>query len=209
MIQIAFLSGYDDFEYTRSAIENQVIAYLLKPISLAEITRELKEIHKKMEKRQNQLQPPPLPVSRQLAVASLLLDQFADYPEEQSPAMLLQDCGMQVPSPCSFLVLVSGSRITQPQSARIVDTVLEKYYQSCSFVSGGHIFSLVLDPDGFRNLDHMLNELSYTCRKQIHSGVSIGVSGVFRDLRSCFRAVQEAAGALPWPAAAESSTPRT
>ena len=31
LIQIAFLSGYDDFEYAQQGIENEVVAYLLKP----------------------------------------------------------------------------------------------------------------------------------------------------------------------------------
>ncbi|MBR6207458.1 MAG: response regulator [Oscillospiraceae bacterium] len=50
LIQVAFLSGYDDFEYAQSAIESDVIAYLLKPISMAELSQALRDIHKKMEK---------------------------------------------------------------------------------------------------------------------------------------------------------------
>lgn len=33
MVQIVILSGYDSFEYARTAIEYNIISYLLKPIS--------------------------------------------------------------------------------------------------------------------------------------------------------------------------------
>ncbi len=40
LTQIAFLSGYDDFAYAQKAIEYNVISYLLKPISMRELTEE-------------------------------------------------------------------------------------------------------------------------------------------------------------------------
>ena len=57
LISIAFLSGYDDFEYAQRAIENRVISYLLKPISVAELTAALREIHVKMERNFQELRP--------------------------------------------------------------------------------------------------------------------------------------------------------
>lgn len=39
LIQVAFLSGYDEFEYAQQGIASEVIAYLLKPISMAQLTR--------------------------------------------------------------------------------------------------------------------------------------------------------------------------
>ena len=51
MVQIVILSGYDSFEYARTAIEYNIISYLLKPISPAELTDELKEIHRKMDEK--------------------------------------------------------------------------------------------------------------------------------------------------------------
>ena len=40
LIQVAFLSGYDEFEYAQQGIACEVIAYLLKPISMAQLTQE-------------------------------------------------------------------------------------------------------------------------------------------------------------------------
>ena len=51
LLQAAFLSGYDDFEYAKSGIEDGIVAYLLKPISMTELTAELEKIHKKIVAR--------------------------------------------------------------------------------------------------------------------------------------------------------------
>ena len=49
--QIVILSGYDSFEYARTAINYNIISYLLKPISSAELSEELFDIHRRMEER--------------------------------------------------------------------------------------------------------------------------------------------------------------
>ena len=45
--QIVILSGYDSFEYARTAIDYNIISYLLKPISSSEMSEELFEIRRR------------------------------------------------------------------------------------------------------------------------------------------------------------------
>lgn len=47
--QIAFLSGYDDFSYAQQAIQYNIISYMLKPISMDELTEKLLEIRGKLD----------------------------------------------------------------------------------------------------------------------------------------------------------------
>src|SRR5574344_151536 len=49
--QVVILSGYDSFEYAQTAINYNIISYLLKPISPAEMTKELFKIHSRMDER--------------------------------------------------------------------------------------------------------------------------------------------------------------
>ncbi|MEG0274450.1 MAG: response regulator, partial [Longicatena sp.] len=51
-MQIAFLSGYDDFQYAQQAIQYNIIKYLLKPISSEQLNGELKDIRETMDERQ-------------------------------------------------------------------------------------------------------------------------------------------------------------
>ena len=52
--QIVILSGYDSFEYARTAINYNIISYLLKPISSSELSEQLFDIHRRMEERLEQ-----------------------------------------------------------------------------------------------------------------------------------------------------------
>ena len=46
---IAFLSGYDDFEYAKQAIQYNIISYMLKPLTIEGLGAELRTIHEKID----------------------------------------------------------------------------------------------------------------------------------------------------------------
>jgi YesN/AraC family two-component response regulator len=57
-LNIAFISGYDDFNFAREGIKYGVISYILRPVSTAEMTRELAEIKAKMDAAKPVASPP-------------------------------------------------------------------------------------------------------------------------------------------------------
>lgn len=89
LTQIAFLSGYDDFAYAQKAIEYNVISYLLKPISMRELTEALAEIRGKIRRKFARLLPqkPEKSGWRELLLP-LLLDGFAEEAQQDDPALL-------------------------------------------------------------------------------------------------------------------------
>ena len=125
LISIAFLSGYDDFEYAQRAIENRVISYLLKPISMAELTNALKDIHVKMEQRFLELRPSDVRVSRHLAAASLLLDPCAEAGTGTAEKEL-HESGMIFTPP--YAISVFSIHVSHPdqRSAHMIDRILRK-----------------------------------------------------------------------------------
>ena len=173
LISIAFLSGYDDFEYAQRAIENRVISYLLKPISVAELTAALREIHVKMERHFQELRPVDVHISKHLTTASLLLDPYAQYSGEDAERLLLE----------------SGMVFTRPYDIAVFSIRL---HQGCSFASGGRILSLVISENGFVHIGAALDELYYACRRVLDENCVLGISRFFSDLRYCTEACREA-----------------
>ena len=197
LIQIAFLTGYDDFEYARSAIESQVIAYLLKPIRMSDLTDKLIEIHAKMERRFKDLQPSEGPAPRHLTVASLLLDQNADYLGEQQIIKNLHDTGIAFNEPFLLTVLaISCEKGLPPKADQTVDKALGEYYSSWSFISGGRLLSLVISENGFDRLGTVLDELYCVCKRIFGAECTIGVSRVFSEFVNAVPACKEAVDAL-------------
>ena len=194
LITIAFLSGYDDFEYAQRAIENRVISYLLKPISMVELTAALRDIHAKMEQRFRELRPVDVHISKHLATASLLLDPYTEASAEEAET-LLHESGMVFTPPyvlSVFSIRVGGA---DQRAAHMVDRVLRKYFSCCSFASGGRILSLVISEDGFAHLGAALDELYYACRRMLDENCVLGISRVYSSLRCCRDACREAVDA--------------
>ena len=196
LIQVAFLSGYDDFEYAQSAIEHQVISYLLKPISMAELTAALADIHGKMADRFNELRTPHYHAGQHVTVASILLDQMADPPAESVLLKQLADCGLVFTEPYSLTVLAMQSDSLDPGAAETVDKVLHKYYSSCSILSGGRVLSLVISEDSFARLGTALDELYYVVKRLLSESCIIGVSRPFNKLSRANAACREAVDAV-------------
>ena len=199
LIQVAFLSGYDDFEYAQSAIDNDVIAYLLKPISMAELSAALREIHGKMEARFQELRGAGGQGSALHAtVAALLLDTLAEHGSEQTLQRQLNDSGMVFTEPYALTVLsigLPGAALQGQEAAQTVDKALRKYYSCCSVSSGKRVLTLLAAEDGLTRLGQALDELYYVVRRLLDEGAVIGVSRPYGQLRSSFIACREAVDA--------------
>ena len=198
LIQVAFLSGYDDFEYAQSAIESDVIAYLLKPISLAELTQALRDIHKKMEGRFRAFAPKETTGDLSLAVSTLLLDPFPWPVSEAGRRLLLENCGMLFTEPFELMVLclsVDSAQVLPQNAAQIVDNVLRRSYSCSSFVSGPRILSLLVSENGFERLDDTLDELYYVAKRLLNAECTLGISRRFDRLERCGAACREAVDA--------------
>lgn len=96
--QIAFLSGYDDFAYAQQAIQYNIISYLLKPISMADLTAELLEIRKKLDHLFEELQAKQKEQTNlNDFVTTLLLDHYQPGSSEEREKRLwrrAESCGL-------------------------------------------------------------------------------------------------------------------
>lgn len=206
MTHIAFLSGYDDFEYAQKAIEYNVISYLLKPIAMADLTEALQEIHKKIRRHYQTLQSPRAErPGWEPFLLPLLLDDFTDERElsEQTLAAAARAAELfpDLRAP-RLLVLASrmGETAATAELAGSVDLILSPYYQARSLAAGRQVLTLLASDGDFDRLPIALDELTQAVSRVWGLSCATGVSRPFDRWAQCHGAAREAVDALRFAA---------
>ena len=172
MVQIAFLSGFDDFTYAQQAIQYNIVSYMLKPISAKEIEAELIKIKKAMDQRVEEFtkeRKEKLDIRKTQFLIPLLLDSFQN--ERVSEEALLEraeECELirnPKPDNMQYVVLVTGIRDangkdqTSYSSVNAVDMILKKYVHYVSCHLEGRVVSLIATtPGGMGKYLHIIVE---------------------------------------------------
>jgi len=208
MTNIAFLSGYDDFEYAQQAIRYNIISYMLKPLTTEGLAAELKNIRAKIDAQFALFRQAPPRIGGQ-ELAMLIPAVLDDYAEPDGNAQLEESarrCGLLRDAddkPC-YTVMVSallkrdGSPDTPPAFAASVDRLAAKYLRSVSFFASGKIISVLLgDPSDFdENLYILADEIPQMAGRVLGKRCRIGVSRTVYTLGSLHEAYREAMEAL-------------
>lgn len=212
-VQIAFLSGYDDFSYAQQAIQYNIVSYMLKPISSGEIEEELKKIKADMDKKfalftQNSREKYEMKKSEFLL--PLLLDSFQQSVEtEEKLEENAISCGLlrnPKPETMEYVVLVvgmedeSGEDMTSRNSVRAVDTILKKYirYASC-YMKGRVVSVLAATKQGMKKYLHIIvEEIVESVERMMQVRCRIGVSRSMGTLVGCREGYLEAMNALSY-----------
>lgn len=208
--QIAFLSGFDDFSYAQQAIQYNIISYMLKPISMADLTENLIQIKQKIdrlfsefaERRKNEIN-----ISEFLL--PLLLDSFqmASTPErEQLLKAQAQACGMIKPESESIRYLVTavtfrdenGNNCTEHSHVHAVDTILKKYIKYESFFLEDKIVSVLWStPASFDKYLHILaDDIVQSSARILNLRCSLGASRVVQGFTDLSKAYRDAVNAM-------------
>lgn len=204
-MHIAFLSGYDDFEYAKQAIQYNIISYMLKPLTMDGLAKELRQIREKIDaqfqafREQTQMQ-----VDRSNLILPLLLDDYCSVPGEEYLRTQAGESGLLDPREhAEFVVMTAaftcenGRSCTTPATVHVVDLIVEKYLRHLSFYSGGRVVTvLIANPADFEEYLHILtNELLQVAQRVLHQRCSIGVSrraGALSGLHGAYREAMEA-----------------
>ena len=96
-MHIAFLSGFDDFEYAKQAIQYNIISYMLKPLTMDGLAAELKAIHEKIDARYAGLRRAgSAHADRAALIIPLVLARYENAPEnlETRLRQAAVDCGL-------------------------------------------------------------------------------------------------------------------
>lgn len=208
--QMVILSGYDSFEYAQTAINYNIISYLLKPISSSEMTKELYTIHQRMdEKLKGVISSGEKDVEKKLhrlSVDRFLLplmlgsrEELPDDKELSERAVKLKIAKKDgVPR---FCVIVSkfknsdGVSCTGDNHIDFIDTVLSHYMYSASFFVYSRIVTLAVfyeEGELSNILELPLREAVQTAKRMLSQSCTIGVSREFSALSDCATAYFQA-----------------
>ena len=196
MTHIAFLSGYNDFEYAQQAIQYNIISYMLKPLTVSGLGDELRVIRKKIDAQFPMFrQASPDPHAQWSSfLTALVLDHYAEPYTADQGEEYARRCGFLrdtngSPS-CIVMVTIllngTGSIDTPPSFAASVDLLAAKYLQGASFFAPEKVVSVLLDngPDFAEYLYILTNEIPQMAGRVLGKRCCIGVS------RLCKRAME-------------------
>lgn len=210
--QIAFLSGYDEFSYAQQAIQYNIISYLLKPITMADLTKELLTMKGRLDHLFEEFQAKQTEHTNLTDfVVPLLLDHYRpDRMGEEQLMVRAEACGLvkNRQFPPSYVVTVlmihdeQGENRTAPEFVHSMDTVTRKYMSGFHFYSNGKIVSILVDTrTAFRKYLHILaEEMVQSVERILGLKVLMGVSRTRDSLSECHEAYREAVDAMHYSA---------
>ncbi len=207
-MNIALVSGYDDFSYAKQAIQYNIISYMLKPLTIEGIAAELRVVHQKIDAQfvlfREASQAPARQDKRAVFLMPLVLDEYA-APDPHTDAYAVE-CGLLKDSedkPFYTLMAITlhdrqGAPCTVPAFASTVDDLAAKYLRSVSFFSGGRVIGVLLgNRSDFEEYLHILaDEICQIADRVLGLCCRIGVSRMVPELSGLHSAYREAMEAL-------------
>ena len=207
---IAFLSGYDDFEYAKQAIQYNIISYMLKPLTMEGLSRELQNMRQKIEAqfamfRQASTSPGGLDMQTAMLMP-LVLDEYTEPDSEPRLKSYARQCGLlrDVDERPYYVVMVStlletdGGNCTAPSFVASVDRLAAKYLRGAHFFASGKVISVLLgSPADLEKYLHILaDEIVQMAGRVLGRRCRIGVGRATRALTALHDAYREAMEAL-------------
>lgn len=227
-MQIAFLSGYESFAYAQQAIQYNIISYLLKPISAAELTEELQRIREKLDKRFASLKNGILDGGfnereRRMELGEFLFPVLMDQAEpvqdlSQEKKLLMEQRAAELgirratDGTVRYMVLVtsffnnSDENMTVENHVNFVNSILKKYVQFGSVITKGKVISVIsaVGRELEKYVNILVTEILQSAERILGLRGRIGVSQDYTEVAMSGAAYSEALAAMHYvPAGSE------
>ena len=209
-IQIAFLSGYDDFSYAQQAIKYNIISYMLKPISSEDLTKELINIRTKIEEKFRQFASFYADTGK-IEKTEFLMSLFMEEARSSNEELMsnIVECGILEKGhheSLTYAVIVTsildenGENRTTRGMVNAVDSILKKYVKHTSVYIQGRVVSLLMATHtGFEKYLHILVEdICQNVKRIMEYDCFIGVSRIADELTGVHECYLEAIKAMEY-----------
>ena len=213
-VQIAFLSGFDDFSYARQAIQYNIINYMLKPISSKELEEELRKMKQIIDERFGQFtsgKTGKMEGEKSEFILSLLLDGHTDEFNEEEKREVIENaisCGLlrgKESDNLQFTVIVTAiydgeENRTTKANVNAIDMILEKYVRCVSCYLKGRVVSIIAATEGQskKYLHILVDEIIQSVNRIMGLKCIVGVSRSAKEIASCRESYLEAMHALSY-----------
>ena len=214
LVNIAFLSGFDDFAYARQAIQYNIINYMLKPISSKELELELHKIKSIIDEKFEQFtsaENEKKQGEKAEFILSLLLDGHSEEYTETEKKEVIQNaisCGLlrsDKTENLQFQVIVTATyqgeeNKTIRANVNAVDMILKKYVSHVSCYFKGRIISIIATtPTQSKKYLHILvDEIIQSVNRIMGLTCMVGVSRSTSEITNCRENYLEAMHALSY-----------
>ncbi len=213
-IKVAFITGHDEFEYAREAINLNVVGYLTKPVTQGRISKFLRQLKEDLDKeykekydinnlKNNYEKNIPIVVEnyfRTLLIGNGILEQDID---------LLKNNSIDL-SEGSFLVTYIEFESSEKLSnslkynqlkmtiTHLVKKVLDDRFEYYQFLYESGIVVVIKEKGArfIRDIDHYFYELLQSTKKFLEADIILGVSRVYEGYNMLSQAYQEARKAI-------------
>lgn len=211
--KVAFISGYDEFDYAREAIEQNVLSYLTKPITSNDIDVFLSKVKKQLDEERLELESIAsikekydeiLPIIGDSYLSSLLLTSSITKSNLEKLKFYGVDVGEGKYLTCMLEVdQIYKREISEIEKYKvrineILKSKFKQYNNSHSLVIPDGIVLIVnLDSKTVKDVDYILFEVIKTVEDFLKVDIKIGVSKVFDNfnkLPDSFRNAKKALG---------------
>lgn len=193
-MNIAFISGFDDFEYAQQAIQYNIISYILKPVSAGELREEMLRIRGRMDERVRELKSGRntedidklrLDYQRRLFLYALLTEDTGrlDYRAYENGLRKNET------EPTNYIVQTVniydsyGNNVTDERYVTMVNSILRKYVRCISIYNNGSIITLASEME--RELKRYMalfpKEICQTTDKVFGCNAKVGISNIYDD----------------------------
>ena len=209
--QIAFLTGYEVFEFAKKAIQYNIISYILKPISAEEMSRELIKIRKIIDSKFEQFKSNEMNREQNdqlMFIMPLVLDGFTHVGSinnkgriiSQADKLGLIEPGVDI-SYCTIVTSIidkNGTNITSRSTISSLNPILEKYLKHVSFFSDGRVITVFYGTR--RALDKYLHiaveDITQSVKRIIDCECVIGISRISDNIVTLHELYVEAMNAV-------------
>ena len=210
--KVAFITGYDEFDYAREAIELNVLSYLTKPITSNDIDVFLSKVKSQLDAERIELESITsikekydeiLPIIGDSYLSSLLLTPKITNANLEKLKFYGIDVGKGKYLTCMLEVdRLSQENITEMEKYKVrINEILKSKFKDFDYahslvIPDGIVLIVNMSKKNIKNIDYILFEVIKTVEDFLKVDIKIGVSKVFNDFSTFPMSFKDAKKAL-------------